>query len=59
MIDADGSFYADGRQIKRRPERTETGLRMGCDVALVNEWVTDAEVVAQRIAGAMNQSDQF
>lgn len=55
----DGSYYTEGRQVWRRPERVEdangkAAIRLGFPVCVVNENICDPYGAARLIAEAMN-----
>lgn len=55
MSDMDGSYFAIGRDVWRRPLRSPTGISMGFRVCRLHDGVSDDG--AQEIADALNAAD--
>ncbi|KHQ50316.1 hypothetical protein OA50_05164 [Mameliella alba] len=51
-MDMDGRYFADRRQVRRRPKQTERGITMGFVVCEVCDWLNDE--AAEEIAEALN-----
>lgn len=47
-----GEYMADGRTVRRRPEKTETGIKMGFVVCTLADGLADG--AAQEVADALN-----
>lgn len=50
----DGTFYAEGRTIKRRPSQDGSSFSFGFSVCEINPDLIEAEKAAETFAAALN-----